>query len=105
MHFLFRIVQNEEIRYHHCLSTLEGPRKSEELELNGTHQFLVCADDVNILGISVNSINKNTEFLLHPSKEDGLEVNTEKNKYVFRSHHQNSSQNHNLIITNKCLKM
>ena len=32
------------------------------LKLNGTHQFVVYADDVNILDGSTHSIKKNTEL-------------------------------------------
>jgi hypothetical protein len=48
------------------------------LKMNGTHQLLAYADDVNLLGGNIDNINKNTEALIDASKEVGLEVNVEK---------------------------
>jgi hypothetical protein len=42
------------------------------LTLNGIHQLVVYANDVNILGGSIHTIKKNTAALLVSSKEIGL---------------------------------
>ena len=45
------------------------------LKLNGTHQLLAYADDVNILGEIVDTLKKNAEALVAATREIGLEVN------------------------------
>jgi hypothetical protein len=42
------------------------------LALNGTHQLLVYADDISLLGDSVNTIKENSETLLEASRDIGL---------------------------------
>jgi hypothetical protein len=71
------------------------------LKLNGTHQLLAYADDVNLLGDNIDTINKNTQTLIDASKEVGLEVNAEKTKYMLMSQDQNAGQNREIKIGNR----
>jgi len=71
------------------------------LKLNGTHQLVVYGDYVNILGVSVHNIKGNEEGLKVASKEIGLEVNVDKNKYMVMSRDQNAGRNHSMNIENR----
>jgi hypothetical protein len=55
-----------------------------DMKVNGTHQPLVYAVDVHILGRSVHVRMKNTEVLVVDSKI-GLEVNADNTKYMVMS--------------------
>jgi hypothetical protein len=71
------------------------------MKLNGTHQLLAYADDVNLLEDNIDNIKKNTETLIDASKEVGLEINVEKIKYMLLSHQQNVGQNRDIKIANR----
>jgi hypothetical protein len=71
------------------------------LKLNRTHQLLAYAEDVNLLGDNIDTVNKSTDTLIDASKEVGLEINVEKTKYMLLSHHQKACQDHDIKIANR----
>ena len=70
------------------------------MKLNGTHQLLAYADDVNILGGSVYIVKKNAEVLVAATKEIGLEVNAHKTKYMTVSQDQKAGRIHSIKMDN-----
>jgi len=62
------------------------------LKLNGTHQLLAYADDVNILAGSTHTLKENAEALVAATREIGLEVSDDKTKYMVMSREQNAGQ-------------
>ena len=73
-------------------------------KLNGTHQLLVYANDVNILGGSVHTIKEKAAALVVAGKEIGLEVNTDKTKYMVMSRDQNAGRSHSIKTDNSSFK-
>jgi hypothetical protein len=54
-------------------------KKTEDVELNGIKQLLICADDVNLLCKNIIIIREKNKALLDASKEVILlQVNAEK---------------------------
>jgi len=70
------------------------------LKLNGTHQLLAYADDVNILGGSMHTLKENVEALVAATREIGLEVSADKTNYMVMSRDQNAGQIHSVRIDN-----
>ena len=70
------------------------------LKLNGTHQLLAYADDVNILGGAIHTLKEKAEALVAATREIGLEVSADKTKYMIMSRDQNAEHNHRLRTDN-----
>ena len=78
--------------------------KQDGLKLNGTHQLLAYADDVNILGGSVHTVKENAEALVAATKVIGLEVNVDKTKYMVMSREGNAGRGHSVKIDNSAIE-
>jgi len=59
-------------------------------------KFLVCANDLNILGGSVRAVMKISEALVAASKEIGLEVNGDKTECMVMSRDQSVRRSRNV---------
>jgi hypothetical protein len=75
----------------------------EGLILNGTHHLITYADDVNIVGENIDTLNK-TKALLDAGKELGQKVNPAETKYMLMPRCQKVGQRHNIKIANMCFE-
>jgi len=75
------------------------------LKLNGTHQLLAYADDVNILEGGIHTVKENAEALVAATREIGLEVSADRTKYMVMSRDQNAGRIHSVRIDNSTFEM
>ena len=54
--------------------------------------------------LSIYTVKENTEALVVASKEIGLEINSDKTKYIVMSRNQNARQSHSIKVDNSSLK-
>jgi hypothetical protein len=71
------------------------------LKLNETHWLLAYADDVNILGENMYTIQK-TEKLYYTLV--GLQVNPERTKYMSVSRYHKAEHKHSIKVANRSFK-
>ena len=56
--------------------------------MNGTHQILAYADDVNLIGDDIRTIERHANDLLNACKDNGLAANIGKTKYMEIGRHR-----------------
>jgi hypothetical protein len=76
-------------------TTRNHEANQKDLKFICTHQLLGYAEDALALGESIRTKMKNTKTLLVACKEAGLEVTTEKPKFMFVSREQSAGYNYN----------
>jgi hypothetical protein len=69
-------------------------------KLNGTHQPLVYAEDINKLCRSIHTTKTNTTASVVAIKENGQEVNADKTEYTVMSQDENAGRSHTIKIDN-----
>ena len=74
------------------------------LKLNGTHQLLAYADEVNVLGGSIHTLKENVKPLVVAAREIRLEVSADKTKYMVMSRDLKAGRNHSVRIDNSNLE-
>ncbi len=74
------------------------------MKLNGTHQLLVYADDVNIMGGRVHTVKGKAEALVVTREETRIAVNAYKSKYIVKCGEQNAGRSHSIKIYNRSFK-
>ena len=68
------------------------------LDMNGPRQLLPYADDVNLIGHDIRTIERNADVLLNATKNIDLAANAGKTKYMDIGRHRGMKANEHIKI-------
>ena len=68
--------------------------------MNGTHQVSAYADDVNLIGDDIRTIERHTVVFFNACKDIDLAVNTRKTKYLEIGRHRGMIANAHIKLGN-----
>jgi hypothetical protein len=92
-----RHVREDSNLYSHCRENLKPCYTGFSIIFNiRFFEIIFFRPSESNSGITHDTIKKKSGTLIDASKEVGLEVNTEKTKYMLLSRHQNAGQNHDI---------
>jgi hypothetical protein len=77
-------------------------RKTRRDEIKWDTPASGLCHDVTPLGVTIDTIMKNTANLIDANEEVDLEINVERTKYILLYRHQNVGQNWDIKIANRC---
>jgi hypothetical protein len=86
------------------MPSAESKRMRKDCYSMGHISFWPIANDLNMVGENIDTIQKNTKALLDASKEVGLKVNPENTKYMLVSRCKKAGQRHSIKIANWSFK-
>ena len=72
--------------------------------MNGIQQVQAYADDVNVIGVDIRTIERNADVYLKACKDIGLAVNTRKTIYMEIGRHRNMIANEHIKVGSNSYK-
>jgi hypothetical protein len=90
--------------YRHCFLALFSNMPLGMFRKRRTQQLLVYADDIKLLVDNIDTSKKNAETLIDAIKDVCLQIHAVISKHMLRSRRQNTGQNRDIKIANRCFE-
>jgi hypothetical protein len=74
--------------HRHCFFSLFCSKPLGRSKRSRGNQFLIYADEINLLGHNINTTKKNTEAVIDASNDVGVQVGTLRTRFMLSRHRE-----------------